>query len=166
MRFEYRPLALVGLLCLWVSLVAPGCAVERATAAGCSFDVEAIERADRAYATAWLTNDPDRVMATLTDDAVIMPSGMEAKRGPQAIRWFWWPPEGPPTTVTAFDLVQQEAGGDGSFAFVQGSFMLRFQMEGKSYSGTGEYLSLLKCLPGGEWRISHRIWNDLPEPSD
>ena len=59
----------------------------------------------------------------------------------------------------------QEVGGNGNFAFVRGSFMLKFQYDGDSFSGVGDYMSLMRCLPEGEWRISHRLWNDHPPPS-
>ena len=154
---------LLGLIGLCLVLAVPGCSVERPPR--CSAAVDAIKAADQAYATAWLTNDPARVMATLTEDALIMPSSLPSIRGAGDIHAFWWPEDSPSTTVTEFDLVQHETGGDGALAFVRGSFMLRFQYDGNEFSGVGDYLSLMRCLPDGSWRISHRMWNDLPPPS-
>ena len=152
----------LGLCCI---LAAPGCSAQQSSSR-CAVDADAIKAADQAYAAAWLTNDPARVMATLTDDALIMPSGIPAMKGAGEIRAFWWPEDSPATTVTTFDLVQQEAFGEGSFAFVRGSFVLEFQYDGRAFSGSGDYMSVLRCTPEGSWRISHRAWNDLPPPSD
>ena len=125
-------------------------------------DAEAIKAADQAYATAWLTGDPGQVMATLTEDAVIVPSGIPAIDGADEIRNFWWPADSPPTTVTGFTLVQQEAGGSGAFGFVRGSFSLEFEYDANTFSNSGDYISLLRRLPDGSWRIFYRLWNDHP----
>ena len=125
-------------------------------------EIETIMAADQAYATAWLANEPERVMATLTDDAALVPSGMEVMEGADDIRAFWWPPDSPLTTVIEFSLVQQEAGGSGDVGFVRGSFLLAFEYDGAAHSSSGEYFSLLRRLPDGSWRISHRMWSDRP----
>jgi len=119
-----------------------------------------IKAADAAYATAWLSNDPESVMATLTEDAVVIPSGMPAIEGAAAIREFWWPPESSSTTVTEFTLVQRDHGRSAGLAYVRGSFSLGFQYDGKTYASDGEYLSLLRCLSDGTWRIARRMWSD------
>lgn len=118
--------------------------------------------ADQAYASAWLTNSPDQVMATLTTDGVIVPSGNHAFEGPEAMREFWWPAGSPPATVTRFDLVQHEAGGSADVAFVRGAFELVFEYEGAEYTGLGQYLALFRRIEDGSWRISHRMWSDTP----
>lgn len=101
---------------------------------------------DQAYATAWLANDSAQVMATLTTDAVIVPSGMPVFEGQNAIREFWWPKDSPSTKVTEFTLVQHEVGGQGDLGFVRGSFSLAFDYDGKSYTSGGEYFSLLGAV--------------------
>jgi ketosteroid isomerase-like protein len=141
------------------------------TGAGCSgppqallpsAEIIAIREADQAYATAWLTNDQGRVMGTLTGNAVIVPSGIPAIEGSRGIREFWWPAVSPPASVIEFNLNQLEVGGSGEFGFVRGTFTLVFDFDGKRNSNQGDYLSLLRRLPGGEWRITHRLWNDHP----
>ena len=131
-----------------------------------SVQVDTVRAADQAYATAWLTNDAEQVMATLTEDVVIIPSGSPVMEGPAAIRDFWWPADSPPTTVTEFTLVQREAGGYGDVGFVRGSFSLGFEYDGNTYTSRGAYLSLLRRLPDASWRISHRMWNDHPPDAE
>ena len=132
----------------------------------CPDDMGAVRAADRAYATAWLANDPHQVMATLTDDAVIVPSGIPALRGAAEIRRFWWPPDSPVTQVNEFELTQQDVSAEKRIAFVQGSFRLDFMYDGKDYASSGDYMSILQCQADGSWRISHRQWSDHPPLSD
>jgi len=129
-------------------------------------ELERIKAADHAYAAAWLTNDSEQVMATLTRDAVMVPSGMQGLEGPAEIRQFWWPEGSPPTTVTEFTLVQHEVGGHGDIGFVRGSFALGFEYDGNAYSGGGQYLALLRRSRNDTWRISHRMWSDQPRETD
>ena len=125
-------------------------------------DLVAVRAADDAYAAAWLTNSPEQVMATLTADGVIVPSGNPASSGPEAIREFWWPAGSPPAAVTRFDQIQHEVGGSADLAFVRGGFELVFDYEGEEYTGLGEYMSLLRRMEDGSWRVSHRMWSDSP----
>jgi ketosteroid isomerase-like protein len=131
-----------------------------------SAEIEDIKVAARAYGTAWLSNDPEAVMATMTGNAVMVPSGMSPLEGEKAIRAFWWPEDSPSTTVTQFTTTEQEAGGYGDFGFVRGSFTLGFEYGGATYSSGGTYLCLLQRLADGSWLISHRMWSDGPSPTE
>ncbi len=157
--------AATGLLGLCLIAATAGCSAQRPETS-CPTDLGAIRAADQTYAAAWLANDPDQAMATLSDDAVIVPSGVPAMNDAAAIRAFWWPPDSPATTVTDFDLVQQETFGEKNFAFVRGSFMLRFLYDGKTFSSTGDYISIMRCQPDGSWRMAPRQWSDHRPPSD
>ena len=121
-------------------------------------DIEAIMAADHAFATAWLANDQSKVMATLTPDAVIIPSGRPAIEGATAIKEAWWPADSAPTSVTEYEVAQRESGGSGDVGFVRGSYSLAFEADGTTFTYAGEYLCLLRRGPDGSWRISHRMW--------
>jgi len=54
-------------------------------------------------------------------------------------------------------------GVGGGIGHVRGSFSLSFEYDGKTLSNHGDYLSILRRLPDGSWRISHRAWNDLEQ---
>lgn len=131
-----------------------------------SEEIQAIKTAAQAYGSAWLSNDPEQVMSTLTPDAVIVPSGMSPIEGEAAIRAFWWPRDSPSTTVTQFTSAENEIGGHGDFGFVRGTFTLSFQYDGTSYSSGGTYVSLLTRLPDDTWRISYRMWSDTRPPTE
>ena len=160
-RTRIRRLAATGAVSFCLLAAAAGCSENQSRPMPAS-DLESIKRADRAYAAAWLSNDPDEVMAALTHDATIVPSGMPGIEGPDAIRQFWWPEGSPPTTVTDFDLVQRDVRGQGDIGFVRGSFTLGFEYDGAAYTGRGEYFTILRRLPDASWRISHRMWSDGP----
>ncbi len=72
------------------------------------------------YRDAWRANDATSVMATLTRDAVLLPGGLEPIVGEKAIRGFWWPADGPSTTVISMDQVVDDVTADGSIAVVRG----------------------------------------------
>ena len=129
-------------------------------------DEARVRAVNEAYADAWRKNDPAAVRATLLPDAVLIPQGNAPVRGREAIDRFWWPADGPKTTVSGFTITTEEVGGSGSMAFVRGSFRLDFSYEdgGKTISRTnrGNYLNLFSRDAKGAWRISHRMWSDLP----
>jgi ketosteroid isomerase-like protein len=147
-------------------------ALSRSSPAGSNALEPADERRVRAvndaYVSAWRKNDPAAVLATFWPDAVLVPQGRAAIGGYDAIRRFWWPP-GPATTVTGFTHTTDEVGGSGSLGFARGSFVLDFEWEEggrrRNQRNRGNYLMILRRDPAGEWRISHRMWSDLPPAS-
>ena len=54
-------------------------------------DINEIRLLNEAYRTAWLRNDREAVVRTMTKDAVIIPSGLQPISGLEAIGKFWWP---------------------------------------------------------------------------
>lgn len=123
-------------------------------------DSAAVVAADQAYADAWLSGDASLVMSTLHEDAVIVPSGLDAREGSEAMREFWFPANSPPTIVERYELDQVDVGGSSALAYVRGTFALSFQYDGTSFDSHGTYLTLLRPDEAGDWRISHRTWND------
>jgi ketosteroid isomerase-like protein len=121
-----------------------------------------------AYRDAWLSNRPDAVMATLTPDAVLLPSGMEPISGTAAIRAFWWPPDGPVTMITAMDQTIDEIAGEGDLAIVRGHGSLTFTMSqsGRETTRTqrSTFLNVVRRQGDGAWKITHRMWSDLKGP--
>ena len=123
--------------------------------------IEQVKAAHQAYVEAWLSNDPKAIMATLTDDAILMPHhGVAPVVGKDAIQAFWFPPDAPPTKVTRIVNSVTEVDGQGDLAFVWGRSELVFEYDGKTYSNEGNYLSILRRGDDGRWRISRRMWND------
>lgn len=128
-------------------------------------DEAKVRAANAAYVEAWRQNDPAAVLATVWPDAVLIPQGSAPVVGREAIRKFWWPP-GSRTTIRRFTFTTDEIGGDGSLAWARGTFQFDFTYESQgknsALANRGNYLNLFLRGPGGEWRISHRMWGDLP----
>jgi uncharacterized protein (TIGR02246 family) len=129
-------------------------------------DRAAAELATRRYRDAWLTNDPGRVMATLTPDAVIFPSNLPPIEGATAIRQFWFPSSGPSTRVTGMELTIDSVAVDGDMAVVSGRGSLTFVV---TTNGTAApprtqkswHVNVLRRQSDGRWLIWRRMWGDL-----
>lgn len=125
-------------------------------------DRDAIRAAALSYSAGWLTNDADAVMQPFVAEPVLSPSGLPWLEGQQAARDFWFPEDGPATTVTKFDQVVLETGGSGDFGFVRGTFELAFVYDDESYESGGKFVSLLRRQADGAWKITHQVWDDYP----
>jgi uncharacterized protein (TIGR02246 family) len=136
----------------------------QAVAAGSLSDADAAaaRRVTQEYVDAWLANDPARVMATLTPDAVILPSGLAAIAGERNIRSFWWPSNGPRTTVTAMQLDVDEVIGDGAVAIVRGRGLLRYRTDAdaRETTVTSWFINVVARQADGRWLIARRAWSD------
>ena len=122
------------------------------------------------YRHAWLAGDSAAVLRLFTPGAVLLPHhGDPPVLGIEAIRAFWWPPDAPPTTVTALDVTMEGAEVEGPVGVLWGRFTLAFSFvsEGRQRSlrNSGTYLMVLRRQVDGEWRITHRMWDD-PVPRD
>jgi uncharacterized protein (TIGR02246 family) len=129
-------------------------------------DRAAVEAATRAYRDAWLTNDPDRVMATLTPDATIHPSALAPIAGAAAIRQFWFPTLGPSTRVVGMELTIDSVHVDGDTAITAGSGSLTFVVTTNNVAAPPRaqkswYVNVLRRQPDGGWRIWRRMWGDV-----
>ena len=123
------------------------------------------EAATRAYRDAWMTNSADRVMATLTPDATIYPSGLAPVSGAAAIRAFFFP-AGTTTRVVAMELTIDETRVDGDMAVTSGSGSLTFvttTKDGAQPARTQKswHVNILRRQQDGSWRIWRRMWGDV-----
>jgi uncharacterized protein (TIGR02246 family) len=117
------------------------------------------------YRNAWRANDPAQVMATLTRDAVLLPSGLEPIVGEKAIRRFWWPGDGPSTTVIAMEQFVDDVSVDGGVAIVRGHgsvhFILTQAGKKESRAVRHSFLNVVRRQADGSWLIAQRMWSDL-----
>ena len=130
-----------------------------------SADLRGLEAVNDAYRAAWLAGDSAAVLRLFTPEAVLLPHhGDPAVVGQEAIRAFWWPPASPPTTVTSLDITTDGAEASGDRGVLWGRFTLAFSFEAEgrrqSMRNAGTYLMVLRRTPDGEWRITHRMWDD------
>jgi uncharacterized protein (TIGR02246 family) len=128
-------------------------------------DVRSLRAVNEAYRAAWLAGDSAAVLRLFATDAVLLPHhGDPPLVGLPAIRAFWWPPETPPTIVTSLDITTDGAAVHGDQGVLWGRFALAFsfEMDGqqRSLRNAGTYLMVLRRQAEGEWRITHRMWDD------
>ena len=130
-----------------------------------SSDRGAAEAATQAYREAWLSNDPQRIMATLTPDAVLYPSTLPPIAGHDAIRRFWFP-SSPSTRVVAMELSIDSVHVDGDTAVTSGVGVLTFVVttngvEGAPRTQRSWHVNVLRRQRDGSWLIWKRMWGDL-----
>lgn len=126
-----------------------------------------IEAVLRDYRSAWLANDADAVLRLFSEDTVLMPHhGVEPVIGKRAARAFWFPSEGPPTTVTAFTQNVDEVNGAGDLAYARGHSKVEWTTgtggEAKRSGNAGTNLTLLRRQADGTWLITVQMWDDPP----
>ncbi len=158
----------VAVVLLLVSIVLAG----RSAAADCgpslsTEDAQAVRSVQEAYRTAWLRGDEKGVLATFTDDAVLLPAhGASPITGKVAIQRYWFPAGEPPTTITRLDLTIAGLDGDGCIAFTHGEDNVGWTTVEKGVTRThghpGTYLNVLRKGPDGRWRIARHMWDDAP----
>lgn len=130
-------------------------------------DREAITQVKAIYRQGWLTGDAESVRKLFTKDAVLMPHhGVPAVVGLKAINDFWWPANSPKTVITKLEVPIDEMTGDGRTAVVRGRSEVVWTMEdnGKitTYANGGTYLTVMRKLADGSWKITHHMWDDPP----
>jgi ketosteroid isomerase-like protein len=128
-------------------------------------DRAAAEAATQAYRDAWLSNNPRRIMATLTADAVLYPSTLPPIAGSDAIRKFWFP-SSQPTRVVAMDLSIDRVHVDGDTAVTSGLGSLTFVVATNGVDGAPRtqrswHVNILRRQRDGSWLIWKRMWGDL-----
>ena len=115
-----------------------------------------------AYRDAWLKGDADAVMATLTPDAVLLPSGLSPVVGQEAIRAFWWPVDEKPTRIDAMELDIERVSIDGALAYAWGRGTLTFTYDGRTRTTRSTFLNVLRRQADGSWQTACRMWSDRP----
>jgi uncharacterized protein (TIGR02246 family) len=128
-------------------------------------DLARLRAVNDAYRAGWLAGDSAAVMRLFAQGAVLLPHhGDPPVVGLEAIRAFWWPPDAGSTTVTQLDITTERAEVEGDTGVLWGRFALAFSFEAdgqpRSLRNAGTYLMVLRRQADGEWRITHRMWDD------
>ena len=128
-------------------------------------DTRLVEAASDEYVNAWLANDSSRVGALLADEVVMIPHhGVMPREGKEAVMGWWFPTPEITAPVTKYETVTNEITGCGNMAMVRGRLnVLEYVWEGKTFRNTdGNWMMIFRKQESGEWKITHRIWNDPP----
>jgi uncharacterized protein (TIGR02246 family) len=143
----------------------PGASASDCAGALTAEDKAAIRGILEAYRAAWLKGDAQRVLATFTADAVLLPAhGARPVVGKEAITGYWWPAGAPPSTITRLDITVEGLDGDCAVAYAHGRDDVEWTQEEKgvtvSHGHPGTYLNVFRKTPDGTWRIARHMWDD------
>jgi uncharacterized protein (TIGR02246 family) len=111
-------------------------------------DRDAIRAAGAAFAAAMSKGDHDAASAIYVEDAILLPPGMPALTGRDAILDFMkmMPP------MTAFSAEDLEIMGDGEKAVVRGTYSLTIEIPGSApYTEKGKFIDVRVKQPDGKW---------------
>jgi ketosteroid isomerase-like protein len=129
--------------------------------ASCTEDKAGIQKTLEEYRKAWLANDEERVMRTLTADAILLPaSARTSVAGNKAIREFWWPSNSS-FSIEEFDQPLLEVSSCGDLGYARGTSRVAWSslnngVKTKNESTTN-FLAILK-KDHDTWRITHLTW--------
>jgi uncharacterized protein (TIGR02246 family) len=131
-------------------------------------DVAKIKRVHQEYEEAWLKGDSQAVLALFTEDCVLLPPHAGKPRiGHDGLKEFWFSPNAPATQITKLVVTPQSIGGDGQIAYVWGTDDVAWttMQDGKMVAAShqGIFLDVLQKQANGEWKLSHRMWDDKIE---
>lgn len=118
---------------------------------------DALER----YRAAWLTNDPANVLSTFDSDAVLVPAGGAAPlTGREAISRYWWPTQGPSTSIKRFDQPVLSVSGSGGFASAYGTSVVEWTTgtDPTRQASRSQWSAVLRQGTDGRWSIRMLAW--------
>lgn len=135
--------------------------------AGSPDDEAAVRAAYEAYVDAWLANDREAVLATVAENVVLMPTSLAPVEGRAAAEAFWFPADGPATTVTAYEseIDQVRLAGDTAVVRARSIMTFTWEQDGEPAERTHRSMSLTVLERGadGRWRIAVRMWGRMRE---
>ena len=121
-------------------------------------EVAAIESLMNQVEKAFNEGDLDAYMATIADDAIVMPPGESALIGKEAIQdWYGF------IESMSFDMKifidELEVSGDWAFhrSHWKGSWIA--EDSGQKTEIESKDIGILKRQPAGSWKVTHTIWN-------
>jgi uncharacterized protein (TIGR02246 family) len=119
-------------------------------------DLSEIDGVLNAYVSRWLAGDADGVMRLLAPDSVLIPGDKPALAGSDVIRQYWFPPDGPRTTLQRYTTTRDRVVGAPNMAAVRGTQIIEWTTGGERWRTHGNYLMVLKRTSGG-WRIAMQM---------
>lgn len=151
--------------CFVLSLVIAASALGSPPTSLSTEDIAKIKKVHRDFENAWLRGDAEGVRSLFTEDCVLLPHhGEQPRVGKKEMNEFWFPTDGPRTTITKLNVTLEGIGGDGQTAYVWGKHEVAWTtiQDGKttSSSNKGTFLNILRKQADGRWKISHHMWDD------
>lgn len=130
-------------------------------------DRAAIQAFDSSFMVAANAGSVEGLTALYTDSATVMPPGMPASKGTEAIRQMWtgMMAQGRPSLRLTNTMIH----GLGGLAYTTGTYHVEFAPADTAAPAPppedGKYLVVLRKQQDGSWKVVADIWNsDAPPP--
>jgi ketosteroid isomerase-like protein len=106
----------------------------------------------------------DEILSFWTDDAVVIPAGMSAVIGKDALRAYVEGSRAIPGFRISWSSSDAEVSGDGTLGFVLSSNEISMDgPDGQPVIDRGRAVTLWRREPDGAWRCAVDIWNAEPD---
>jgi len=123
---------------------------------------QALDEAHQAFAAAEVRKDVDAMLATWSDDIVLMPPGKEPVYGKKAVAQYLDPLRTSKHRVLSERFLTVDLQIAGNTAYEVGHVVGEEQAPGKEVTRyRTKYLSVWKRQPDGRWRICRDMWDFL-----
>jgi len=114
------------------------------------------------FQAAYNAKDAAKAAGFFSGAGVLMPPNSSAVRGSDAIQGYYEVRFG--EGATDLDIQPTEVNGQGSIAYMSGTYSFRNVPEGGPETrDRGKFLWIVRLLPGNNWRYEIQMWSsDLP----
>ena len=125
-------------------------------------DVETLRKMHEDFEAAYNAKDAAKLVTFFPGAGVLMPPNSSTVRGPDAIKGYYEVRFG--EGATDLQLEPAEINGQGSLAYMDGTYSFRNAPEGKPETrDRGKFLWIVRNYPGNNWRYEIQMWSsDLP----
>lgn len=147
------------ILVLFVTLI-PSCSNDKN-----DYSESAINEIRKSYVNGWLAGDKETVLALFSNDATIIPDGMEPINGLEAIENYWFPNDSSSTIIHSYEVELIDVDGTDSMAYSLEKGVLNFTYTKEDFTMTKESTSHATTVyikdKSGSWKIISRMWTQL-----
>ena len=121
-----------------------------------------VEQANQIFIDASLRGDSAAVGAFLTDDTLLLPPAGRMIQGKEATEGYWratWAQ----LKIVDFKMTILNLYGKSDLAYEVGSYILKFQVQGREGLDEGKYVVVWRQAADKTWKKLIDIWNsDMP----
>ena len=130
-------------------------------------DERAIRAVDEEMLKAAASKDLERILFFFSEDASMFPPNAPIASGKEAIRAVWSQMFANPGLPVTWQTVKVEVSRSGDLGYLHGTYELSMSdPKGKTQTDRGKWVSVVKKLPDGSWKVVADIFNsDLPLPT-
>ncbi len=128
-------------------------------------DLAAVKQLAKDYRAAWLTDDPEALLALYADDAVLMLTNEPPLIGKEALRTLYQYVFENYTSTGSGKQLEVEVGGDLGYIWSTYTATSTPKAGGEPIKDRGNSVFIVRRQRDGSWKVARDIWNsDNPPP--